>query len=629
MLRSILTGLLCALLPVVPSTAATVTAVPASAQATSVVAVTSTSDSPVPVSDQSGARALWGGDWGSPEVGPGDVTSHGPVLPQPGQETIAERPGHYDDGCHAGVSRTRLIPGCVYGDPDGTVRVAVVGDSKIGRYFPALEEIARREGWAMRMYTKSSCPFVDDPVAGYAQCDEFNAALRAELEADPPQIVLTTSLRRSLSTSYVRTWQRLQSTGVESVGALWDSPDPGTDLPTCVAEAVAAGTDLRGCATALDDAHSGNPSMRSAARQVDIAHFVDLRPWACPSSELSPRCPAVVGRVQLFGLGSHLTPSFTATLTDPLHQQLFEAGIAAHRPSVDRVSGPDRYATAAALSSGLTPGGRVFVVNGEVFPDALSASARAGDGHSAVLLTKPDALPAATRSALRRLDPREIVVVGGEGAVSKEVLGALRRYAPTVQRVAGGNRYETAAALTELVPRPTGGTVYLASGADFPDALAAAARAGHEDSSILLVQPDRIPAVTRAALTGLDPARVVVAGGTASVSDGVLTTLREELGLTVERRGGIDRYATAARLSEGVQPRTESFVASGLSFPDALAAAPLAAAGGGAVLLVKDDSVPQSTSQAITRLDPSRLVLGGGVGAVSEEVRRSLIRLVR
>jgi hypothetical protein len=107
--------------------------------------------------------------------------------------------------------------------------------------------------------------------------------------------------------------------------------------------------------------------------------------------------------------------------------------------SVSRISGTDRYATAAAVSaSQFDPGvGVAYVATGTNFPDALAGGAAAAHAHGPMLLVTQDTVPSATATELQRLQPKEIVVLGGNGTVSDGVLGALRSYTNgTVRRVA-------------------------------------------------------------------------------------------------------------------------------------------------------------------------------------------------
>nr|WP_281496752.1 cell wall-binding repeat-containing protein [Ornithinimicrobium sp. F0845] len=539
-------------------------------------------------------------------------------------------PSYYDDGCHVGRAGTTVRPGCTYGVTDSEITVAVLGSSKIGQLFPALEEIALREGWSLRMYTKQACAFVKDapPAPGYPECDLYNDAVRTHLEADPPDLVLTSGMRTDVAQGYLSAWRFLEDLGVEQIVALWDTPVPDGNPNTCIADALQNDGDLTECAMPLEDRRSGNPSLRMAASWVDSATFVNLRDWVCPVSELSPQCPAVVGRAQIYASGSHMSQGYAPTLTDPIHQRLYEAGMAQYRPSVDRVSGSDRYETAALLSRDVEPGGRVFVVSGHDYPDALAAAAKAGHTGGAVLLTQPTALPIATREALIRLEPSEIIVAGGPNAVSEGVLDQLRTLGPHVQRVAGTDRYQTAAEISRLAPVTSGGVVYVATGAGFADALAAAAQAGQRDAPILLVRPDSIPVFTTDALEELSPRTIIVAGGPGAVSDDVVAGLEYFAWDEVVRRGGADRYETAAALAEDTAPGTVLHVGVGSNFADSLAAAPLSAAAEGAVLLVPSDRVPGTTAQAIETLAPASIVLTGGTSAVSEETKRALIRLV-
>src|SRR5688572_15387277 len=72
-------------------------------------------------------------------------------------------------------------------------------------------------------------------------------------------------------------------------------------------------------------------------------------------------------------------------------------------------------------------------------------------------------------------------------------------------RIAGEDRYATSAEVSESAIEPGRGFVYVAGGADFPDALAAAPVAGTRRTSVLLVRRDEIPASVRAELERLQP----------------------------------------------------------------------------------------------------------------------------
>jgi len=191
--------------------------------------------------------------------------------------------------------------------------------------------------------------------------------------------------------------------------------------------------------------------------------------------------------------------------------------------AVERVGGVDRYDTSAKIArrSG-TNVPTVYIASGDEgsFPDALGGGALAGRDGVPVLLTHPDRVLDVTRSAMDYLNPAEVVVLGGPGAVSKTVyddLGADRR-------LAGDNRWETAVAISEEFGADIGGT-YVASGEAFPDALASAALSGLLKQPLTLSAKNDVPDVVMNELDRLSPDEVTIVGGTAALSD----TVEDEL----------------------------------------------------------------------------------------------------
>jgi putative cell wall-binding protein len=190
-----------------------------------------------------------------------------------------------------------------------------------------------------------------------------------------------------------------------------------------------------------------------------------------------------------------------------------------------------------------------------------------------------------------------------------------------VDRLAGRDRYATAQAVAAKfgsgVP-----VAYVASGLDFPDALAGASAAGGQRSPVLLTGTAKIPAATQQALTALKPKKIVVLGGTASVSNTVLTALRPFTAGSVTRIGGRDRFETAAKVSASVTPKgvAVAYVASGSSFADALSGTALAGSQKAPVLLTKSSALPKATLAELQRLKPGRIVVLGGSGVVTSSV---------
>lgn len=292
--------------------------------------------------------------------------------------------------------------------------------------------------------------------------------------------------------------------------------------------------------------------------------------------------------------------------------------------AMDRLAGADRYATAAAVSAQqFAPGVAVaYVATGANFPDALAGGAVAARNGGPVLLVAASGVPAATASELGRLKPQSIVVLGGEGAVSKPVMDALDAYTTgSVQRIAGANRYETAASISASTFDPGVPAAYIATGTNFPDALAGVPATGVVNGPVLLVAPTSVPDATAAELTRLKPGRIVILGASGVISDGVATQLDRYTVGSVSRLAGSDRYATAVAISSSSFSSSDVvFVATGVTFPDALGGGPVAGIQGGPLLLVPGSSVPSSVAAELKRLDPQRVVILGGTSVVSPGV---------
>lgn len=199
---------------------------------------------------------------------------------------------------------------------------------------------------------------------------------------------------------------------------------------------------------------------------------------------------------------------------------------------------------------------------------------------------------------------------------------------PEVVRRFGSDRFATAAAISAANFEPGPEVVYVATGEQFPDALAAGPVAAARRAPLLLVASASLPGATSAELRRLKPESVVVLGGAGAVSQEVADRIATETGADVSRVAGRDSYETAAALAEGFEPGVEAvLLARGDAFPDALAGVAAAPALGGPVLLVAPDRIPASTGEQLQRLRPRRVLVLGGTGAISHEIAEDAARM--
>jgi putative cell wall-binding protein len=203
--------------------------------------------------------------------------------------------------------------------------------------------------------------------------------------------------------------------------------------------------------------------------------------------------------------------------------------------TVERISGDDRYETAANIAKHLQSKDKLQTnkaVNAyaQNFPDALAISSWAAQNGVPILLSETAYLPEATTQALSDLEITETIITGGTGVISAQVESEL----PEPTRYGGNNRYETAINIIEGLGQSTD-TIFVATGSNFPDALAGSALAAKQDNAILLVSDplDRSVKEFLAAKEG-EINKIYVLGGSVVVMQATLDKIVNVLSGIVE-----------------------------------------------------------------------------------------------
>ncbi|MBX0357684.1 cell wall-binding repeat-containing protein [Halobacillus sp. Nhm2S1] len=188
----------------------------------------------------------------------------------------------------------------------------------------------------------------------------------------------------------------------------------------------------------------------------------------------------------------------------------------------ERIGGKDRFETAAYIAAVLDgEPEKAVVANGLNFPDALSIASHAAEKGYPILLTRPNELPEVTETSLS--DFQSSIVVGGSSVVSDGVLNQL----PEAGRYSGKNRYETSAEVaTMLNPADK---AFIATGADFADALTGSVLAAKTNSTFLLVPPTRVDESIAEAADMLGVRHFTLLGGTGAIDETVSEELLEQV----------------------------------------------------------------------------------------------------
>lgn len=260
------------------------------------------------------------------------------LVPDPAvaRATFAESP---DQACMADISGDEIVS-CEFGSPSGDLHVVLIGDSHGLMWLPALQEVAEKEGLRLTTYLRGSCPPNLAVTERWGKEEELcerwsKQVIERVIEDDSIDLVVTTAKNNkswvatggnssfeSAVGGYVRTWTGIVQSG-KRVLVIKDAVRSFERVVDCLAE-----TDPVECSQPREVAEAANPQHPNAPGdpQVEAARRINS-PWvavADPVNQLceSEICPAVIGNVVVYVDESHLTPTYSRTLSPWLGEQL-------------------------------------------------------------------------------------------------------------------------------------------------------------------------------------------------------------------------------------------------------------------------------------------------------------------
>lgn len=299
---------------------------------------------------------------------------------------------------------------------------------------------------------------------------------------------------------------------------------------------------------------------------------------------------------------------------------------------VEKLEGDTRYETAVEISKKGWANGSdtVVLVNGYSIVDGITSTPLATTNEAPTLLVEKDKVATSTTNELKRLNPKHVILIGGENSIGTKVEGVIKDLGSdiTIDRVGGSDRYETSLLISEKVAEKNDvNKVYVTSGIGEADSLSIASKAGAEKQPIVLASKDDISSGIYDWIKEKEVKDAYFIGGTASLSDKVISKVDSIVSSDVSKNriAGSDRQETNAKVIEKFYPEqtySSVYVSKSDQLVDALTAGPLAAKTNSPVVLL-GNSV--STTQS-TVLDAKKSELlyeiGGGIN------RTALIRLL-
>lgn len=208
--------------------------------------------------------------------------------------------------------------------------------------------------------------------------------------------------------------------------------------------------------------------------------------------------------------------------------------------------------------------------------------------------------------------------------------GQVTQNRSVIQRLSGNDRYDTMGEIVEeayqSVPQET---VIVASGDNFPDALAASGLAGLADAPVILTNSYRLSARADGQISRLKPQKVVIVGGESAVSDSVVDQIEKRVAreAKIVRISGDTRRDTAneifaqAKKQIGANWKDDTaIIATGENFTDALSISALAQHQKYPVFLSGNTGLDASTIKDIKGYGFTHILIAGGSAAVPNSV---------
>ncbi|MFL0195407.1 cell wall-binding repeat-containing protein [Clostridium sp. WILCCON 0269] len=247
----------------------------------------------------------------------------------------------------------------------------------------------------------------------------------------------------------------------------------------------------------------------------------------------------------------------------------------------------DRYETSIQISqSNWKRSDYVVIVSGENFPDALCAAPLAKKYNAPILLTQSNSVSDSAQQEIQRLNAKNAFIIEETSVVHQSVQNQLSSLNISCTRIQGQDKYETSVKVAQIIGTSNG--IVIASGENFPDAVSVAPITAAKQMPILLTTSDNLPDSVKNFINNNNISKYYVVGGTSAISDSSINALNN-----CKRLSGDDRYGTNSAIINEFSDSihfTNTYLANGEGFADALSGSAAAAITSSPIILVNGSS---------------------------------------
>jgi hypothetical protein len=249
-------------------------------------------------------------------------------------EAQTDYPPSTRDGCISDFFNTTLIT-CTYGDKSATRTIALAGGSHAEHWLTALDILGRKHHFKVVTYLKMGCPLSTEKMplvmgdnAPYPECRDWVPKAMAQLVADHPDYVFTTSTRPwnikpgdVMPGTYIGIWQTFSDNNIPILG-MRDTPWLVKDgQPFNPSDCLAKGGDAISCGIKRSDVLADHNPTLDFVEQFPMLKPLDMSDAVCRPDI----CPAVEGNVLVYHDAHHLSATYMRTMTNELGRQMAAA----------------------------------------------------------------------------------------------------------------------------------------------------------------------------------------------------------------------------------------------------------------------------------------------------------------
>lgn len=219
-----------------------------------------------------------------------------------------------DQICSVDFESTDL-PLCEGGDLTSSKLIVLYGDSHASMWMSAIEKIAKKQGYKVRLFAKLACPIVREPIWSFqlnkpfAECSQWQEKVINQIQTLKPEVLITTDQwkpavvdgkRSDYDTPFV--WQREYPKALQELSliakrliVIGNNPSLSQDPVTCISKPRAS---LALCSSGRGQADNAAINQIEKAATVALkSTYIDTVSWACTQS----LCPVVIaGKIAYF-----------------------------------------------------------------------------------------------------------------------------------------------------------------------------------------------------------------------------------------------------------------------------------------------------------------------------------------